>query len=215
MFEQGVIISAATILMSFIVIGYISFRFVKNGFSPFSNYCSDLLPHDNLFIPKAIIYSLFIAGATTTFFIFFSSFNSVIGMIAAIALALSALLALPLPYLKPGKPMVYYSIIYFALSGMASILAASAGIFETQIAGSYKYPLWLAIVLALIGLAQICLLFVPSLWNPVFSEKAEEDGKVVYVRPRFCTLALYQWIYPLLSILEILLILFASIFLSI
>lgn len=71
-------------------------------------------------------------------------------------------------------------------------------IFDVSIIASF--------IFGAIGLIQIALLFLPQLKNWSKLEKSEENGKVIYVKPKFNALAFLEWFYFYLLLIKMLVI---------
>lgn len=63
--------------------------------------------------------------------------------------------------------------------------------------GNYidPFPSAIMIIFGIIGIILLGLLFHPSIKRWAFLEKSEENGKVIYVRPKVNYLALMEWVY--------------------
>lgn len=68
------------------------------------------------------------------------------------------------------------------------------------------FSLAISIVLAVFGFLGLLSLFNPKLKDWAHLEKAEENGKTIYVKPKINFFAFYEWIYLLIIELSTLLI---------
>ncbi len=95
------------------------------------------------------------------------------------------------------------SLTYYKLHLISSILAFfffAAGCLLTGLitfiggaAINLYYNLPITIIIGVIGLLCFIALFNPKLTNWAKMQKTEEDGKVVYVRPKINYYAFYEW----------------------
>jgi hypothetical protein len=105
-------------------------------------------------------------------------------------LALLAVLAYGLDYLKIH---IIADLIFAIGEGMGDVSLLLGVLIDEE--KHYPFSLALGVVMGLVGLALLVLLFLPKLKRWAYLDKSEEDGKVVYVRPKVSPLALIEWIY--------------------
>ncbi|MCI2069518.1 MAG: hypothetical protein LKJ88_08185 [Bacilli bacterium] len=74
----------------------------------------------------------------------------------------------------------------------------------------YDFNETIQIIFGVIGFFLVCLFFLPKLKRWSYLEKSEENGKVVYVRPKVSPLALLEWVFFLGQLINQALLLISS-----
>lgn len=97
------------------------------------------------------------------------------------------------------KTHIIAAFVGFGCLSLSTILLTFAGIVEGTMESSTQINLTIRIFLGIIGFVSFFALFNPKLLNWSKMDKTEEDGKTIYVKPKFNFLALYEWIYLILS----------------
>lgn len=149
---------------------------------------------------RVLLYS-FLAISTLTSMtglsFFFISFSTGFSYILAVMMPLS-LLSLSvsnLLSLERYKLHIISSAVGFFLFPLTCLLFS----FSTLIPGALLYPertiTFIQVLLGVIGGILLVILINPKLMDWYKMEKAEENGKTYYVKPKINAFAFYEWIY--------------------
>lgn len=145
-------------------------------------------------ITYMFLFATFITCAALSYTLIFTDLSSFMGKIIAVVWGLSMIFFLIINFvdLSYCKLHLSFAIAYFILSIGGSALTVCVSFFG---GGRFQFNKVIAIIMAVIGLGLLVILFVPKLKNWMYLEKSEEDGKTIYVRPKYSLLAFYEWIY--------------------
>lgn len=198
--STGLILGGFAIgLIYFIFLFYYNMRLPRNERNHFRNsfpyqfYLSDPVPI------RVILYVLLILGSLMTSIgeiFYFSLFQSTYISITGTALAVSLLLLaisnlLPLSYYRLH---LFFSALSFALFDASTMcLATAKWIQAVPFPEEYSLPVFITI--GIIGLIGFLSLFNPKLLDWFKMDRAEENGKVIYVKPKVNWYAFYEWLY--------------------
>lgn len=140
------------------------------------------------------LYATFITCAALSYTLVLTDISSYMGKLSAVAFILSMLFLLIVSFvdLSYCKLHLIFAIGYFITAIGGTALVACAAFFG---GGNIQFNKVIAIIMAVIGVVLLAILFVPKLKNWMYLEKSEEDGKTIYVRPKYSLLAFYEWIY--------------------
>lgn len=102
------------------------------------------------------------------------------------------------------KTHVIFDVIFFLaeIGGNINTFIGYLINMEEHIAFNY----YISIVFGVLGGILIIILLLPQLKRWMFLEKSEENGKVVYVRPKVSSLALTEWIFFLAHLVNMILL---------
>lgn len=213
---KSLIFAVGALAFLIMILAYCVFSMKKYHYRFYHNYPGELIDNtDNKPFSLAVLI-LFVSCSILCFYFGFEVYETVLGLIAGIMLGVTSLLLLPLTIINDQhrKTHTILSYIFYICSAMSSILVGFAGIIESPIVMSPALPLPVAIIFLVIGLCEVILILYPKIWTPTYLLKTEEDGKTIYVRPKFLLPALYEWIYVGLLIIEIMVVLGTSLFLK-
>ena len=65
----------------------------------------------------------------------------------------------------------------------------------------------IAIIMGVVGILLFLLLFIPQLKKWMYLDKCENNGKTIYVRPKYCALAIVEWIFYIAGLFNLALLL--------
>jgi len=139
--------------------------------------------------------------------------NGIIYLIARI-ISILAVLGIVLFRLDNYKQNIICSLILILCSTGSEIqLAIDKTINLVVSSGNIYINLYaiFAIIMGVVGIVKLILLFLPSVRNWNKMDKSEENGKVIYVRPKFNGLAFLQWFNIFSIIFDLLLVLIANV----
>lgn len=182
----------------------------RNSF-PYQFYAKSSMPM------RVMMYVMLLVSVCFTccgeFFLLFASRMTVISIMIAILLPISLILLFisNILSLVHAKSHIITSTISFFTFSLACILFALTT-FIPSVDTLYISRV-ISIIVGVIGLIALISLINPKLSNWAKMEKAEIDGKTVYVKPKINYYALYEWIF--LILMEIVaLLLFIDIFVT-
>lgn len=91
------------------------------------------------------------------------------------------------------KAHVIFDVIFFLAEIGGNINTFIGYLINMEEHITFDY--YISIVFGIMGAILIIILLLPQLKRWMFLEKSEEDGKVVYVRPKVSSLALTEWVF--------------------
>lgn len=139
--------------------------------------------------------------------------------------------------LKNGTPLFYTAIAMYLISLVAflGVLAFGLDMYKAHIISDslfflgevggdialmcaiifaqgrrFEFSNPIAYIMGIVGVLLVVMLFFPQLKRWAMLEKTEEDGKVIYVRPKVSIMALIEWIYFFAHVLNMLLLIINS-----
>lgn len=213
---KSLIFSIGAIAFFIMVVAYCIYSMKKYHYRLYHNYPGELLDNTDKKPFSLAVLIFFVSCTILSFFFAFEIYKTVLGLIAGVMLAFTSLLIIPLVIINDQHRKLHtiLSFIFYISSAMSSVLVGFAGLIEAPIVMSPALPIPVAIIFLVIGLIEAVLILYPKIWTPTYLLKTEEDGKTIYVRPKFLLPALYEWIYIGLLVVEILVVLGTDIFLK-
>jgi hypothetical protein len=210
--EMMALTGSLFIVISFIYIYFSSLLFKreeKKKFSFLNGFPFELVNRTVLFLSimvlaglSAIFYIYFFYSA---FFILNQPLTLLISLITS-AMMVSWIFLLIVSPLKT-KPHLLLSSIFMVLNtSLSSIIT-----YYLVVTPYEKYPDYLPFITGLIFIVQIILLINPRVKNWAILEKKEDNGQIEFLRPKVFVLALYEWLFFLLSFFLLLAVLISSI----
>lgn len=173
--------------------------------------------YSRLSIPNRILLygSLFLNGALGALGLFFSflsfdsSYSFIIGIVYSISfLCLVASNVLPLNFYKSHLLTSLCGILGFSF---ASILSCFITVIPGALGTDQTFFLPICIIVGVLGFLVFLSCFNPKLLSWAKMDKAEENGKTIYLKPKVNYLAIYEWlVYIFYNIVS--LIIFISLF---
>lgn len=133
-----------------------------------------------------------------------SGYQLILGICFAVSLI--ALIASNMLSFEKYKAHLICAFISFVFLSMSLFLMPFRQFIQGEFPSYYTYTKIIEIFAACIGAVIFLALFNPKLLNWAKMEKAEENGKAYYIKPKVNYLALYEW--TALIIIQVMSILF-------
>jgi hypothetical protein len=201
---SGFLISAFGIVLAyFAILLYTNSLFgkterchLRNSY-PFQFYRNDP-------IPCRIVLYLFLALDAIALSLgdvfYFSSLGTSLTIALGVFFGISAL-ALIIANLLPltnYKAHIFFAGLAFFVYSLASILYSFLTLIPGNSVAAPVLSVPISVVVGILGFVSFFALFNPKLLSWAKMDKAEENGKTYYVKPKVNFLALYEWIYLIL-----------------
>lgn len=214
--NQALIFCVVSIVLMFLVIIYSLFSRSKFHYRFTHNYPYELLGQGKMRYPHLAIIVILISGMILSYIFGVAAYKSTLSIISAVFMAIATILILPLLYIEVENPKLHvaFSYLFFLFTFGGNILFGLSGLIESPIVLVPPCPLFISIIFLSMAALEFFSLINPKLWKIVFLEKCEEDGKTIYVRPKFSILATYEWLFIVANFLGIVSIFIATFFYS-
>ncbi|MFA6625115.1 MAG: hypothetical protein WCS80_05075 [Bacilli bacterium] len=177
---------------------------MRNSF-PYQYY-SSFPRFFRIFLYSFLGLAVLLGGIGVIFY--FSFLGGSFALILGISFALS-FLCLGLSNIIPlsaYKPHIILAISSFLLFSLSSILYMFINHFPCPNYNPQLVNRVICIIIGIVGFITFFSTFNPKLFSWFKMEKAEENGKTIYVKPKINWLAMYEWIFLILMAVAVLLL---------
>lgn len=180
------------------------------------NYPYELLDQGKMRYPHLAITVILLTGVMLSFIFGVGNYSSILSVVSSIFMSIGALLILPIIYIEVSNPKTHliFSYLFFLFTLGGCILCGLSSLIESPLPLVPVRPNFISIIFLVLSGIELLTLINPKLWKIVFLEKCEEDGKIIYVRPKFSILSTYEWLFIGFNLIELIIVFISTFFYS-